>query len=120
MTAQPHSSKRSVAVFAGIMIGLTFAGVGELMHSRPESASQSATTELAAPAAPALPDENAAVAAPAKPVAETEPAEAKAEDRRPEAKKVSRSSVKSRDREPARPRRFEWLRTRFVFRSDPL
>ena len=113
MSAQPAASKRGVAVAAGILIGLTFAGVGELMRIRPASSPDPAPAAVAVPAA----EEKVPVAAAVKPVAE--PARTKADDR-PVTKKVSQTSAKRREREPARPRRFEWLRTRFVFRSDPL
>jgi hypothetical protein len=114
MSAQPRSSRRGVAVAAGILIGVGFAGAGELTHNRslPFVPSPGADRTPTVQAMPPPPEAAPAISAP-------RPSPAKAVEV-PTPKRASRVTVRSRDREPARPRRFQWLRSRITFRADPL
>jgi hypothetical protein len=109
MSAQPPSSRRGVAVAAGILVGLGFAGAGELMHSRPLPAPPTAAVTQTVPDAlpPPAPVASAPRPAPPKTV------------EAPITKRASHVTVRSRNRQPARPRRFQWLR-KITFRADPL
>jgi hypothetical protein len=109
MSAQPPSSRRGVAVAAGILAGLGFAGAGELMHSRPLPAPPTAAVTQTVPDAllPPAPVASAPRPAPPKTV------------EAPITKRASHVTVRSRNRQPARPRRFQWLR-KITFRADPL
>jgi hypothetical protein len=114
MAAQPPSGSRGRAVAAGVLIGLTFAGAGELMRDRPtvasprvEAAQDTSGVEVTPVAMPERVEREPAPAAAPK-------IEAHA------AKRTSRIAPAARSPIPARPRRFQWLRTRFAFRADPL
>jgi hypothetical protein len=109
MSAQPPSSRRGVAVAAGILVGLGVAGAGELTHSRPLPAPPTAAVTQTVP--DALPPPAPAASAP-------RPAHPKTVEA-PITKRASHVTVRSRDRQPARPRRFQWLR-KITFRTDPL
>jgi len=110
MSTQPRSSRRGVAVAAGILVGLGFAGAGELMHSsRPlPPPAPVAVTQTVPDTPPSAPAASVPQPAPLKTV------------EAPTTKRASHVTVRSRDREPARPRRFQWLRNRITFRADPL
>jgi hypothetical protein len=112
MSAQPRTSRRGAAVAAGILIGVGFAGAGELRHS-PSLPPVPSPSAAVAPTVDAMPPppEPTTVSAP-------QPASSKTVEAAT-AKRASHVTVRSRDREPARPRRFHWLR-RIAFRADPL
>lgn len=114
MTAQAPAGNRRLAVAAGVFIGVLFAGGGLLMR-----APAPVLPPLAARPAPDVPDVTRVAPVPAlEPVpraaapATVAPA--------PVTKRTSRPAATTRDRAPAKSKRFQWLRTRWVFRTDPL
>jgi hypothetical protein len=112
MTTQPPSGSRRLALAAGVAIGLTFIGAGEAMRERPTPPPR------ATEAAQTVHDAGAATTPARQPAPETIVPKT---SETPTTKRTVRSAVRpTRDRTPARPRRFQWLRTRFAFRSDPL
>jgi hypothetical protein len=117
MSTTPPAGKRHVSLVAGVLIGLACVGAGELMHARP---APKTAVAIAQPQRP--PDTRVTAAQSAQALAPSAESEAM-KTVAPVTKRVTHATSRaaaSRDREPARPKRFQWLRTRFAIKSDPL
>jgi hypothetical protein len=113
MSSRPPRSGKGFGLAAGIAIGLTVVGAGQLMRDavpepvRPAASVSAPPAPVPAVSRPSEPDRQAVAV---KPAVATAPAK----------RSVRPAAPNNQDREPARPHRFRWLKTRFAFRSDPL
>lgn len=118
MSTRPRAAGRGGALAIGMAIGLTVVGAGQLLRGPAVSQAPAATAGADAPPV-------AAATAGADPIPAAQPADHNVPARpqtvtRPAVKRVLRSDAAARGREPSRPRRFGWLKTRFVWRNEPL
>ena len=120
MSAKPPARNKRMALAAAGLIGLTVVGGGELIHERTTPASASDVRMPTASAPPARVVNVRASQPPPEPTAaQATPTPVPAP---PAPKRTSRpaGSSASRDREQARPKRFQWLRSRFALKFKRL
>jgi hypothetical protein len=115
MSTRPPAGNRAGVLAAGVLIGLAFVGAGELMRHDTNVTSPpvvSASNVPSPPPAAVVPPVPPQVTAPAGRAAKTPVVHP--------VKRTAPTSTSSRDRTSQRSRRFQWLKTRFVLRADPL
>jgi len=117
LSGRPLSSRRWLAVPAGVLIGVLFVGAGQLMSRGDDP------TPTPSGLPPAVQQSGVSVPGIA-PAPHSAPAHTAAPPPKPAmthtARRTTRRAATAHGKVPEKPRRFEWLRTRFVFRGDPL
>jgi hypothetical protein len=121
MTPPAPPAPRHLALVAGLLVGLTLLGAGELMRMPPSGASLAADRPPAAAASPvrAVQPVDGADHGPSAAVATSgaTTAPAAAADKHPTKRTVRATAG---DASPDRKSRFRWLRTKIAVRTDPL